>query len=212
MDGGGGGGGRWGGIGQANSRLERPVHSRHCCSMLLELLNTTSISLGRTHCRTVAHFIVKQVEEPAWKVRRAKQQKAQKEKEKELRNLKRKAEGKPPAPNPETENDDDDDGDPDVPHWGELLEDAKREGAEAVGADGKDGGGDGDGGARAGEGSDEAAKKEKREKKKKNKKKKGLSWNKKAANLWVYVKGELLSGRTEVSGVMLVTIGSDGVC
>lgn len=77
-----------------------------------------------------------------------------------------------------------DENDPDTAHWGELLEDAKREAASGEGWDIK----------RSGEvvvggvgGSDAA---QKRAKKKSSKKKRGLSWNKKATNLWVYVRGE----------------------
>lgn len=75
-----------------------------------------------------------------------------------------------------------------------MLADAKREAAAA--ADGGKRGGQKEGGEEAEKTAVDAgavataAAQEKKAKKKNNKKKKGLAWNKKAANLWVYVKGE----------------------
>lgn len=65
--------------------------------------------------------------------------------------------------------------DPDPEHWGELLGDAKGEGGVASVSPGA-----------GGSGEESPAQK----KVKKKKKKKGNQWNKKALNLWVYVRGD----------------------
>ncbi|CBJ28191.1 conserved unknown protein [Ectocarpus siliculosus] len=120
-------------------------------------------------------------EEEPWKIRRAKQQAKLKAKSKEDKKANRDAAaGQKGGTGAAVAAGGDDD--PDTAHWGELLEDAKRE-AEGAGGGGEKAGG-------AGESSDntsEAAQQKKA--KKKNKKKRGLQWNKKATNLWVYVKG-----------------------
>lgn len=125
-------------------------------------------------------------EEEPWKVRRAKQQAKLKAKSKEDKKANRDAGGGKKGGTGAAVAAAGGDDDPDTAHWGELLEDAKRE------AEGGGGGGEKAGGA--GESSDntsEAAQQKKA--KKKNKKKRGLQWNKKATNLWVYVKGESMA-------------------
>ncbi|CAM9179509.1 unnamed protein product, partial [Hapterophycus canaliculatus] len=112
-------------------------------------------------------------EEEPWKVRRAKQLAKIKAKSKEGS---KSAAGASAGAGAAGGGGDEDD--PDTAHWGELIEDAKRE-AE---------GGDGEKGAGAGEAAgSEAA--QKKAKKKNKKKKRGLQWNKKATNLWVYAQG-----------------------
>ncbi|CAN0408461.1 unnamed protein product [Pylaiella littoralis] len=113
-------------------------------------------------------------EEEPWKIRRAKQQTKLKAKSKEAKEASRDADAKAQKEGTPADNGIDE-GDPDTAHWGDLLEDAKREAA---------------GGAETGDkadGSSEAA--QKKAKKKSKKKKRGLQWNKKATNLWVYVNG-----------------------
>lgn len=113
-------------------------------------------------------------EEEPWKVRRAKQLAKIKAKSKEGN---KGAAGNPAGAGAAGDGESKDD--PDTAHWGELIEDAKREAA----------GGGGEKGAGAGEaGGSEAA--QKKAKKKNKKKKRGLQWNKKATNLWVYAQGE----------------------
>ncbi|CAM9457457.1 unnamed protein product [Scytosiphon promiscuus] len=113
------------------------------------------------------------LEEEPWKVRRAKQLAKMKAKSKEGN---KGAAG--PGAGAVAAGDGEEKDDPDTAHWGELIEDAKREAAE----------GDGEKGAVAGEvGGSEAA--QKKAKKKNKKKKRGLQWNKKANNLWVYTQG-----------------------
>ncbi|CAM9706513.1 unnamed protein product [Ectocarpus sp. 4 AP-2014] len=120
-------------------------------------------------------------EEEPWKIRRAKQQAKLKAKSKEDKKATRDAAAGQKGDTGVAVAAGGDD-DPDTAHWGELLEDAKRE------ADGAGGGGEKAGGA--GESSDKTSEAAQQKKaKKKNKKKRGLQWNKKATNLWVYVRG-----------------------
>ena len=119
----------------------------------------------------------KEEEEPSWKIRRAKQLTRAKAKQ---------------AAGSKAEHAADigvDPDDPETAHWGELLEDAKREGAAGEG--GRDGvaAPAGEKGA-GGDGEESSAQKKKQ--KKSNKRKKTNQWNKKAVNLWVYVKGKSL--------------------
>lgn len=153
-----------------------PVFSylRTCLSILPKFAS----SLLRTHSGFACFF--HKEEEPAWKIRRAKQQAKLKAKEDKKATTDAAASG---AADNGVDKDD-----PDTAYWGELLEDAKKEDAGEGAEMGEKVGGEVDGGGGEGDsGSSEAA--QKKAKKKKNKKKRGQQWNKKATNLWVYVQG-----------------------
>lgn len=131
-------------------------------------------------------------EEEAWKVRRAKQQAKAKAKAKELKAAKggqQQQNGAAMSAAPTPADNGIDDNDPDTAHWGEFLEDAKKEAEREGSGEGVEAGEEGADPAAAAAAAALAA--QRKAKKKSGKKKRGASWNKKANNLWVYVKGEV---------------------